>query len=123
VQAQVAAVLKGDGWVIDGNWAATLGTSVVEQADEIVWLDVPFATTFWRLLRRTSRRLRTRELLWRTTNRETFRTAFLSRDSILLYSIKTYRRRRQRCRELVENRPHVRLRSPRDVERYLAEAR
>jgi hypothetical protein len=99
------------------------GTTVFDAADEIVWLDLPFGTTFPRLLRRTLNRLRTREPLWETTNRETFRSAFLSRDSILLYSITNHRRRRRRSLELVENRPHVRLRSPANVERYLAEAR
>jgi adenylate kinase family enzyme len=122
VRARVAEVLAGDGWVIDGNYGGTLGTTVLDQADEIVWLDLPFSTTFPRVLRRTLRRLRTREQLWGTTNRETFRSAFLSRDSIILYSIRSYRRRRRQCLELVERRPHVRLRSAADVERRLAEA-
>jgi adenylate kinase family enzyme len=123
VQARVAEVMAGEGWVIDGNWAGTLGTTVVDEADEIVWLDLPFRTTFPRLLQRTLRRLRTREPLWGTTNRETFRSAFLSGDSILLYSLKTHRRRRRRSLELVKHRPHVRLRTSTDVERYLAETR
>jgi adenylate kinase family enzyme len=29
-------------------------------ADEVVWLDIPFPTTLWRLLRKTVRRGRTR---------------------------------------------------------------
>ena len=123
VRAQVAEVLAGDGWVIDGNWTGTLGTTVFDAADEIVWLDLPFRTTFPRLLRRTLSRLLTREPLWETTNRESFRSAFLSRDSILLYSLRNHRHRRRRSLELVEHRPHVRLRSPADVARYLAEAR
>ena len=123
VQAKVAAILDGDGWVIDGNDGATLGTVVRDQADEVVWLDPPFPTSFLRLLRRTLRRLRTREQLWGTTNRETFRGAFLSRDSVLLYSLRTYRSRQRQCREWIEGRPHVRLRSAAEVERYLAEAR
>jgi adenylate kinase family enzyme len=122
IRARVAEALTGDGWVIDGNYGGTLGTTVFDEADEIVWLDLPFSTTFPRVLRRTLRRLRTREQLWGTTNRETFRSAFLSRDSIILYSIRSYRRRRRQCLELVERRPHVRLRSAADVERRLAEA-
>jgi adenylate kinase family enzyme len=120
VQARVEEILEGDGWVIDGNYGGTLGTTVLDRADQTVWLDLPFRTTFPRVLRRTLRRLRTREQLWETTNRESFRSAFLSRDSILLYSIKTHRHRRRRCHELVQGRPHVRLRSPGDVERYLS---
>jgi adenylate kinase family enzyme len=123
VQARVAAALGGDGWVIDGNYGATLGSTVRDQADQIIWLDPPFPTSFWRLLRRTLQRLRTREQLWGTTNRETFRRSFLSRDSILLYSLKSYRRRQRECREWVEGRPHMRIRSDADIDRYFADLR
>ena len=121
VRARVEEVLRGDGWVIDGNYGARVGTTVLEQADQVVWLDLPFLVTFWRLLRRTVRRIRTREPLWDTTNRETFRMAFLSHDSILWFLLKTYRRRRRRSAELVTAYPHVRLRSARQVARYLQE--
>ena len=62
------------------------------------------------------------ELLWGTTNRETFRAAFLSRDSILWYLLKTHRRGQRRRAELVAGHPHVRLRSAREIDRYLREA-
>jgi len=120
LRARVAAALGGDGWVVDGNYGSRLGTSVLEQADEVIWLDLPLPTTFWRLLRRTMRRLRTRELLW-GTNRDSFREAFLSRQSILLYLLKTYRRGRRRRAALVADYPHVRLRSASEIERYLRE--
>ena len=55
------------------------------------------------------------------TNRESFREAFLSRESILLYLLKTYRRGRRRRAELVAGYPHVRLRSSREIARYLRE--
>ena len=119
LRARVTDVLAADGWVVDGNYGSRLGTSVLDQADEVVWLDPPFAKTFWRLLRRTVRRARTRERLWETTNSESFRHSFLSRDSILLYLVKTHRRGQRRRAELVARYPHVRLRSSRDVERYL----
>jgi adenylate kinase family enzyme len=122
IRDQVETVLAGDGWVIDGNYQGPLGATVLDKADDIVWLDLPFPTTFWRLLRRTLRRLRTREQLWGTTNRETFRGAFLSRDSILWYLLKTYRRRRRSCGERLEGRRHVRLRSSREMQQYLANA-
>ena len=123
VRAQVAEVMAQGGWVIDGNWTGTLSTTVFDAADEVVWLDLPFRTTFPRLLRRTLNRIRTRKPLWETTNRETIRSAFLSRDSILLYSVTSRGARRRKCLALVAKRPHVRLRSPAEVQRYLAEAR
>ena len=85
-----------------------------------MWLDLPLRTTFRRLLRRTLRRLRTREPLWEG-NKESFRNAFLSRDSILLFALKTYRRGRRARAELVADYPHVRLRSAHEIARYLEE--
>ena len=121
LRERVAEALAGDGWVAGGNYGSRLGTSVLEQADEVVWLDLPLPTSFWRLLRRTVRRVRTRELIW-GTNRESLRQAFLSRNSILVYLLKTHRRGRRRRAELVADYPHVRLRSAREIERYLREA-
>jgi len=120
LRERVAEALAGDGWVADGNYGSRLGTSVLEQADEVVWLDLPLPTSFWRLLRRTVRRVRTRELIW-GTNRESLRQAFLSRNSILVYLLKTHRRGRRRRAALMADYPHVRLRSPREIERYLRE--
>ncbi len=120
VRAAVDDALAHDGWVIDGNWGSTLGTTVLDAADEVVWLDLPLRTTFPRLLRRTWRRVRTRERLWGTTNRETFRNAFLSRNSILLFQLRTHRARRRRNAQRLAELPHVRLRSVREVQEYLA---
>ena len=120
LREKVAAAIACEGWVVDGNYSSRLGTLVLEQVDQIVWLDLPLRTTFRRLLRRTLRRLRTREPLWEG-NKESFRNAFLSRDSILLFALKTYRRGRRARAELVADYPHVRLRSAQEIARYLEE--
>ena len=119
LRAKVEAALVDDGWVVDGNYTSRLGTSVLDQADEIVWLDLPLRTTWWRVLRRTLRRLRTGEPMW-GTNRESFRGAFLSRDSLLLYALRTHRRNQQRRTELAARYRIVRLRSAREIADYLA---
>lgn len=119
LRAKVEAALVDDGWVVDGNYTSRLGTSVLDQADEIVWLDLPLRTTWWRVLRRTLRRLSTGEPMW-GTNRESFRGAFLSRDSLLLYALRTHRRNQQRRTELAARYRIVRLRSAREIADYLA---
>ena len=119
LRPKVEAALSHEGWVVDGNYSTRLGTLVLDRADQIVWLDLPLRTTFPRVLRRTLRRLRTREVIW-GTNRESFRSAFFSRDSILLYSVRAHRRFRRSREQLLAGYPHVRLRSTREVERYLA---
>jgi adenylate kinase family enzyme len=119
LRAKVEAALGEGGWVVDGNYNTRLGTLVLDQADEIVWLDMPLRTTLWRIFRRTLRRLRTREALW-GTNYESFRGAFLSRDSLILYAMRTHRRNQHRRGELVAEYPVVRLRSQREIAGYLA---
>jgi hypothetical protein len=92
-----------------------------------VWLDYRFARVFTRLLGRTLRRAFTREKLWHG-NRESLRMSLLSRESILLWAIKTHRRRKHEYPELLalpeyERLQVVRLRSPRETSRWLAGAR
>ena len=55
LQARVRAALAAapDGWVVDGNYHGKLGTLVIDQADTIVWLDIPYGKAVWRVLRRT----------------------------------------------------------------------
>ncbi len=65
------------------------------RADTLIWLDYPFRIIFWRLLRRTIRRIRTQEDLWNTGNYETWRKQFLSTNSLFVWLLKTYRRRQR----------------------------
>jgi hypothetical protein len=64
------------------------------RATSIVWLNLRFATVFARALRRTMRRSLTGEELY-AGNRESLGRAFLSRESILLWVLQTYGRRRR----------------------------
>jgi adenylate kinase family enzyme/2'-5' RNA ligase len=117
----VEAALDPEGWVVDGNYRTKLGTLVLDQADLVVWLDLPLWTKFWRIFRRTIRRIRTREVLW-GTNVDTWRAAFMSRDSLFWWLLKTHFRNRRRYPELLAGYPHVRLRSRREVEDFLETA-
>jgi len=76
-----------------------------------------------RLFLRTLRRTLTREELW-SGNRESFRQAFFSRNSILLWAINTYSRRRREYPALFARPEYahlqtVRLRSPRQTLAWL----
>lgn len=116
----------GHQWVAAGNYSSTRDLTW-GRADTIVWLDYPALLVFARLLRRTLRRLWTRERLF-SGNVETFRNTFLSRDSLLVWFFKTHWSKRGRYEEefrrLAQNGTDlVRLRHPRDAERWIGAIR
>ena len=122
--ARTAAATEGDAWIVDGNYSAVMGDLAWARAQSIVWLDYPFLVTGCRLLRRTVLRVVRREKLWQG-NRESFRHSFMSRDSILLWFLRTFRRRRRQYEAAMADPANahlafVRLRSPREAERWLA---
>ena len=123
-ESQVEEIAAGEAWVVDGNYSRTRPILWL-RVETVVWLDYPLLVCLWRLWKRTTRRIIRREMLW-GTNRETFRGAFLSRDSLFLYVIQTHRRRRQtytQCSASPEfdHIQFVRLRSPSETRRWLAE--
>ncbi len=74
------------GWVVPGNYRM-VADIVHQRADTIVWLDLPRRTTIPRLIRRSLRRVVTREETW-GGNRESLRN-LLSRDperNVVLWS-------------------------------------
>ncbi len=119
----VAAAVSADEWVVDGNYSAVRHL-MWGRADTVVWLDYSFARTMWQLFRRTIARAVDGDTLW-AGNRESLRNSFFSRESILLWMLRTYHRRR-RSYPLAFDDPKwahitfVRLRSPRESAAWLA---
>lgn len=61
------------GWVIDGNYRTVVYDGPVwQRADTVVWLDLPRSIVVRRLVRRTLKRIVSREELW-NGNREPLR--------------------------------------------------
>jgi len=92
--------VAGERWVVDGNYAKARDI-VLARATDAIWLNYSLPVIFGRALHRTARRVVCREELF-GGNRETFRNAFLSRDSIPWWVLRTYRRRRLEYRELFD---------------------
>ncbi len=118
LRAKVEPIVASDEWVIDGAYRGKLGDLVLENADLVVWLDLPVWVWLPRLLRRTVTRIRTREVLW-NGNREELRTALHPRDSVVVYAVRGYRRRRRAYEHEFARFPLVRLRTPEEVDRFL----
>ena len=118
LRRRVEPIVAGDAWVIDGSYRMKLGDLVLEEADTVVWLDLPRRVWLPRLLTRTLHRLMRREELW-NGNRESFRNVVLGPDPLVAYALRTASRRRQRYpRELAPHRV-ARLRTRSEVEAFL----
>ncbi len=119
---RVRLALSGDRWVVDGNYSAVRDI-VWARADTVVFLDYPFRLVLRRLLKRTLRRSLYQEELW-NGNRETFRQSFFSRDSILVWLLRTYSQKRKKYPILFQRPEYahlaiVQLRSPKAAEQWL----
>jgi len=121
LRAKVAPIVATDSWVVDGSYRGKLGDLVLARTDVVVWLDQPMRVWLPRLLRRTFGRIVRKEELW-SGNRETLRGAFVGRDALFPWALRHYRRRRRVYPELLGRFNLVRLRTPAEVERFLAAA-
>jgi adenylate kinase family enzyme len=122
LRQRAAEATGGDRWVVDGNYS-NVRDIIWPRAEVIVWLDYGLPLIFWRLARRTIHRLRTREELWQG-NRESWGITLLSRNSLFVWALQTYRQYRRVYPLVVAQPEHahltlIRLRSPRQTERWL----
>ena len=119
--AQVRPIVASDRWVIDGAYQHKLGDLVLDAADVVVWLDLPIRIWLPRLVRRTWRRIRSREQLW-NGNRESLASAVWGRESLLVWAMRSHFRRRREWPKALAGRRVIRLTTPSDVERFLRDA-
>jgi adenylate kinase family enzyme len=125
--AELRARLAGapDGWVVDGNYRSRIGH--VLQPDTCVWLDYPRRVVMARVVRRTVGRGLLRRELW-NGNRERL-SSLLRRspeDNIVLWAWtqhERYRRDYATASAADVGAEWVRLRGPREAERWLAALR
>jgi len=121
-RSRAAEATSGEKWVADGNYRAVRDI-LWGRADTVVWLDYPLRVAFWRVVRRTVRRILTREELW-NGNREGL-SALVGPDSMPLWVLKTHRIRRREYPELFASPEYGHLKVIRhgsndETERWLA---
>ena len=83
-----------------------------------MWLDLPRRVWLPRLVRRTVSRIVRREELW-NGNRETLRNVLFRPDSVVVFALRNFPRRRRLYPAELAPYPHVRLRTPAAVARWL----
>jgi adenylate kinase family enzyme len=123
-QQEVRAAVKRPRWVIDGNYSAVRDT-IWRRCTAIVWLDYSFSRVFSQALRRTVRRIITRERLY-SGNRETIRRALFDTEGIPWWVVRTHRKRRREFPELFKRPEYghaavIQLPTPAAAQTFLAE--
>jgi adenylate kinase family enzyme len=119
---RAANATQGEAWVVDGNYSY-LRDLTWPRAEAVVWLDYPLPLILWQLWKRTWKRVLTKELLW-GTNKERLWQQFFSKDSLFLWALKTYKRRKQTYGALITAPEYSSVvvkhfKSPRETENWL----
>lgn len=124
----VRTISANDSWIFCGNYFSILGLELWNRADTVIWCDYSFPLVLNRLLRRTVRRIVTKQILW-NGNRETFVVSFASKDSIILWMLRSWNKQKRRYGPIFshpEDLPDinlVHLQSPRATVEFLNRVR
>lgn len=116
-----------EGWVVDGNYTSHGTRDVVwPKADTVVWLDLPRKTAMARVVRRTLRRVLSREELWPGV-KEPFSNLYSldPYENIIVWTWTRHRHVQEKYEKTMtdgswSHADVYRLRSQREVERFLA---
>lgn len=111
-------------WVLDGNYHRTVPIKWAD-VDLVVWIDYSFIRTVYQAIKRAIKRNITKEELWPGTgNIESARRSFFSKDSVIIWTLKTYLANRHRYTAAM-NAPEfrhikfVRLKHPDQARKFL----
>ena len=93
-EVRLAEATAGDGWVMAGSYMNFTRRLCWGRLQSVVWLDLPLSLILRRVVSRSWRRWRSRELLW-GTNRENFFTQLKvwSKDSLRRWALNRRARR------------------------------
>lgn len=117
----VADVVAGDAWVLDHGYGRWLDL-VLDRVDLVVALDFPRVVSLRRLILRSLNRVITRQPMC-NGNVETWRR-LLGPDSIIRWHWQSFVRKRRRIRDWAARQqpPTIRMRSPRQLDRWITRA-
>jgi len=121
--AKLEKALCGNDWVVDGNYSRTRNIKW-KRVQMVVYLDLPFHNVLYRIIKRSLVRGIKKEELWHG-NKETVWKHLFTRDLMILWTLKTFHKRRKEYPKLFKKPEYshikfVRLRSGKEVEDFLA---
>ncbi|MGX5680231.1 AAA family ATPase [Schumannella luteola] len=119
--ADVQELVAGDSWVTEWGYSAARPL-IAARAELLVWLDLPWRVSFGRVVRRTIRRRREREVLWNGNIEGPLWRFFVDHDHIVRWSIRTRRKMPPliaTVRAAHPELPIVRLRTSAEVDAWL----
>jgi len=126
LRERVDEATRSSGWVVAGNYSATRPITW-SRAEAVIWLDYSLWVIFWRLFRRTWKRVFLREELW-NGNREHLwiQLKLWSDESLFHWLFKTYWRRKREYPQLFAMPEYshlkiIHLKSSGDTEKWLTE--
>ena len=103
-EADVDRMTQAGAWVTEWQYAS-VKPMLLERADTLVWLDLPFPLTLFQVTRRTIGRHLRRQELWNGNYEPPLRTLFTDPDHIIRWAIKTRR-------VIADSMPDIRARYP-----------
>ncbi|MDM8517551.1 hypothetical protein QUF76_15250 [Desulfobacterales bacterium HSG16] len=110
-----------DNWVTDGNYK-NVREIILPRATAIIWLNYTLPRVFYQAIKRTITRSWTKEALY-SGNFESFQKSFFSRESILLWVLTSFNKRKRTYGKLFNEKPfpdmsYIEFRRPCDAEAF-----
>jgi adenylate kinase family enzyme len=132
-ERRIRHATSGDAWIVAGSYSGFSQRLLWPRLETMIWLDLPRPQLLARVLRRSWRRWRTRELLW-GTNRENFWIHLMvwrRQESLIWWIVTQHARKRREMVDLQADPQwsHIRFvrltstREVRDFERQIEAAR
>ncbi|MCK9485881.1 MAG: adenylate kinase [Dehalococcoidia bacterium] len=123
-ERRIREATEGDGWVVAGSYSKFSERTFWPRLETVVWLDLPLRLVLWRVVTRSWRRWRTKELLWGTNTENLWTHLKLwSPDSLIYWAVTTHRVKRRRYLAQMTDPAwahirYIRLTTPAEVEAF-----
>lgn len=115
--------LAGENWVLDGNYESSTDIKW-NNVDVVIWIDYSFSRTIYQSITRAINRVFSKQELWPDTGNIETPGRLFSKNSIILWAIKTYYPNKKKYKMLMQSEKYsyiefVHLNSPAESKVYL----